>query len=208
MISNGSDLKNNGLIKVVLFLFNCFQLVPNCKLRRRPSGLNMGIFKTWKNRPIRLSEKVIYWNMTVFKKTLKCKDLEWNGHFWSDTIVLHKNYYPSHENMRRRFCQRLVLVCNQYSWLLEKNFFASNQTLGHGVKACIYGDVGSAHVRPSKKIKQDEIEIIKYLWWVYVLIFLVFTKRNNLYILKLAVTPFARNDFLCRALHSFVHKTR
>ena len=177
----------------------------------RPSGLDTGYLKTRKNRPIRLSGRKSFNDLNKYDclyKTLKCKDPEWNGYFWSDTIVLHNNYYPSHENMRRRFCQRLVLVCNQYSWLLEKNFFASNQTLGHGVKACIYGDVGSAHVRPSKKIKQDEIEIIKYLWWVYVLIFLVFTKRNNLYILKLAVTPFARNDFLCRALHSFVHKTR
>ena len=37
----------------------------------------------------------------------------------------------------------------------------------------------SGHILPSKKIKQDEIEVWKYKWWVNVLVFLLFTKLNN-----------------------------
>ena len=65
---------------------------------------------------------------------VKRSGVDW--YFWSDTIVLHKNSNLSRENMPRRFRQRLVPVCNQYSWLLVE--FVSNQTLGHNVRTWIY----------------------------------------------------------------------
>ena len=98
-----------------------------------------------KNRPIRLSGKVYF---TKYDETtvagirnnesvsfhVKRSGVDW--YFWSDTIVLHKNSNLSRENMPRRFRQRLVPVCNQYSWLLVE--FVSNQTLGHNVRTWIY----------------------------------------------------------------------
>ena len=68
-----SNLKKYLFI-AVLFLFNYFKLVPNCKLRRRPSGLEARIFKN-----LQKSTKIIrkfYFTYDCLNKSLKCKDLD------------------------------------------------------------------------------------------------------------------------------------
>ena len=61
----------------------------------------------------------------------------------------------SSENMYRRFCERLVLVCNQYSWYLLNLCQPNAWSQCDNVDVCPSGDVGSGHVLPSK-IEQDE----------------------------------------------------
>ena len=69
----------------------------------------------------------------IFLKGYNSFEKEWKSQSWK--------YAAS-------FCQWLVLVCNQYSWLLVE--FASKQTLGHTVRRgsmCFDSDdVGSGHV--------------------------------------------------------------
>ena len=91
--------------------------------------------------------------------------------------------------MRRRFCQRLVVVCNQYSWLLVE--FASNKHLviaWRRVFMCSWW----CRIWPCSYSEEDKSgrEILKY-WSVVSVRFnlLLFTKRNNFYLPKVKFLP-------------------
>ena len=87
--------------------------------------------------------------------------------------------------------------------------FASNPTLGENVDscviyACVSGDVGTGHILSSKRLKQDEIEVLNINGECTSNSFSPSPNRTVSTFLTLSST-FTRN-LLCRAAHGFVHK--
>lgn len=87
--------------------------------------------------------------------------------------------------------------------------FASNPTLGENVDscviyACVSGDVGTGHILSSKRLKQDEIEVLNINGECTSNSFSPSPNGTISTFLTLSST-FIRN-LLCRAAHGFVHK--